>query len=321
MNLFYGDCLNAMKSIPSESVDCIITDLPFGITGLHWDVAIDLKKLWSEYRRVTKQHSPIVLFCAEPFASKLLMSNQEEWRHTFFWVKTRATLHMNSKFMPMKKVEQIHVFGKARVRYRPPRTPLEKPYVDYNRTCKSVVYGGGNFTRPDKTKRLVEYESQTDVLFFNSLSPAERLMNTQKPVELLEFLVETYSNENDVVLDSTMGSGTTGVACQKLNRKFIGIEKNKDHYLIAFKRLHGLPISKTVKLKAIVERSDNRLREFVVSNYDAIMVAYQNRISFTELSKIIYEIEEYYCKWISLRNTFYAVANDRGDNDKLGLNA
>ena len=204
----------------------------------------------------------------------------------------------------------IHVFGAERVHYAPPKELLEKPYNDYQRTVKSEVYGGSDFKTPSKEKRLVEYQTQTDVLFFNSLSESERLVHTQKPVDLLEFLVETYSCEGDVVLDSTMGSASLALACRKLNRGFIGIEKNAQHYILAHKRVFG---GEQETLDA-----DERLQSFVNDNYDALLLAYQNNISFTALTKIIFETEGYFCKWICLRDVFTSFANDRGDIAHVG---
>lgn len=240
MDLLLGDCLERMKEIPDGSVDMILCDLPYGTTACKWDSVIPFGPLWEQYRRVIKPNAAIVLTASQPFTSALGASNLAMLKYAWYWKKTRATGHMNAKKMPMKDVEDILVFYAEVPNYHP------QGLVSVNKTQKnsashrargisseatSVVSGGikdleytQEFT--NYPKQLVEFSSE-----------GATVHPTQKPVALMEYLIRTYTNEGETVLDNCMGSGTTGVACVRTNRKFIGIEQDENYFKIAESRI------------------------------------------------------------------------------------
>ena len=238
--LFLGDCLEVMKKIPDKSIDCIICDLPYGTTACSWDVAIPFDKLWEQYKRIRKDNTPIVLFGSEPFSTYLRMSNIEEYKYDWIWEKSRPS-GINFKSQPMKKHEIISVFCKNKIevfnailenKEANGKISHRKPWATWN-TGKSEHLKGKTDKKICNSKR-----KPTSILKFSSVSNfPKNLHPTQKPVPLLEYLIKTYSNENDLILDNCMGSGSTGVACMNLNRKFIGIEKEEKYFNIAKERI------------------------------------------------------------------------------------
>ncbi len=233
-----GDCLEVMKEIPDESVDMILCDLPYGTTACKWDEVIPFDKLWPEYRRVTKPNAAIVLTASQPFTSALVMSNPKEFRHEWIWRKNAGSNFAVTKWQPMKEHESVLVFGKETPRYFPIKQPRTKPikagYTNTSNTGKRDAYNGmvnKGFTVTDGEMRV-----PSSVQDFNR----ERGHHpTQKPVALMEYLIRTYTNEGEVVLDNCMGSGTTGLTAKNLNRKFIGIEKDAGYFEIARNRIEG----------------------------------------------------------------------------------
>lgn len=244
--LIKGDCIEVMNQLADRGVkvDAVITDPPYGTTQCKWDIIIPFDKMWSCINRLKRnEHTPVLLFGTEPFSSYLRLSNIKDYKYDWKWEKTQATGFFNANKQPLRCVEDICVFYKKQCLYNPQKTEGHKPvntYTKYVDTCnKTEVYGkvtkevsgGGNTDR--FPRQLVTYASDKQT---NYLHP------TQKPLKLMEHLVKTYTNEGDIVLDFTMGSGTTGVACKKLNRGFIGIELEDKYFQMACKRLNGIGI-------------------------------------------------------------------------------
>lgn len=240
IELWQGDCLELMNNIPDKSVDMIFSDLPYGTTHCKWDSVIPLEPLWKQYKRIIKDNGAILLFAQTPFDKVLGASNLKMLRYEWIWEKTQATGHLNAKKMPMKAHENILVFYKKLPTYNPQmsdgHTPIHS-YTKYVSTQNNTelygymnreISGGGETIRYPRS-----------VLTFASDKQTCYLHPTQKPLSLCEYMIETYTNEGDAVLDSCMGSGTVGVACKNLNRKFIGIELLKKYYGIAVKRITG----------------------------------------------------------------------------------
>jgi site-specific DNA-methyltransferase (adenine-specific) len=234
-SLFFGCCLDVMKGIESGSVDMVCADLPYGTTACKWDSVIPLDALWAEYKRVCKPDAAIVLTACQPFTAALVMSNPKMFRHEDVWKKSRPTGHLDANRRPMRAHESILVFSAApRFQYNPQmRTGRPNHVSGRSRVKGTGTYGAAGAVVEQKTD--VKYP--ISVVEFDSVSPTGRLHNTQKPVELMEYLIRTYSNEGQTVLDNSMGSGTTGLACANTGRRFIGIEKDADFFRVASERI------------------------------------------------------------------------------------
>ena len=235
IDLYNGDCLELMKNIPDKSVDMILCDLPYGTTQCKWDVVIPFEPLWKQYNRIIKDNGAIVLFGNEPFSSHLRLSNLKNYKYDWIWDKVKPNGHLVAKHRPMQRNENISVFGKGKINYYPIMIERDKPKKskEYSRT--EIM--GGSIT-DDKGKTLNKKYPQ-NILVYSNASQKNKLHPTQKPIELLEYLIKTYTNENETVLDNCMGSGSTGVACVNTNRDFIGIELDKDYFNIAKQRITG----------------------------------------------------------------------------------
>lgn len=230
--LMLGDCLERMKEIPDCSVDMILCDLPYGTTACKWDVVIPFEPLWEQYWRVSKSNAAIVLFGSEPFTFRLGMSQIEKFRYCFSWIKSKASNFQHARKMPMKRHENILVF----YRHLPTFNLVDLQQLD-NPIFNSRKNKGANL-HGSKIRDSGDYFSTEtgftfSDLYFANPSGKGHLHPTQKPVPLLEYLVNTYTNENEIVLDNTMGSGSTGVACVNTSRRFIGIEKDSKYFAIA----------------------------------------------------------------------------------------
>lgn len=225
-----GDCLDLMAQIPDGSVDMILCDLPYGTTACKWDTVIPLDLLWKQYNRLIKKNGAIVLFGAQPFTSALVMSNVENFKYVWYWRKNRATNVLNAKKMPLRDTEEVCVFGGS-VYF--PQGLVFAPEPSRNSNRDSDCYGSG--TTKSYIREYTNYPKQT--LQFNVVQKCEH--PTQKPVALCEYLIRTYTNEGETVLDNTMGSGTTGVACLNTMRNFIGIEKDPKYFEVARNRIMG----------------------------------------------------------------------------------
>lgn len=244
--IYHADCFDILKEIPDKSIDAIITDLPYGTTAAPFDKEdIDLTKLWIEYKRIIKPQRAIVLFAQQPFTTRLIASNIEQWKYNWVWEKDNATNFLNSHFQPMKITEDICVFGEGATSYTKdgeslfynPQFTEGKPY-----TCKS-----GN-QREDRACIRGDFTDVVGHLTVNEgvrypknlikfIRDKDRYHPTQKPVALLEYLIKTYTNENETVLDSCSGSGTLAIACHNTKRNFICIEKDENYYNISMERL------------------------------------------------------------------------------------
>lgn len=233
--LLHGDCLDLMTTLPNNSIDMVCCDLPYGTTNCRWDTPLDLRQLWEQYRRVTKENAAIVLFAQAPFDKVLGCSNLQWLRYELIWHKTHPTGHLNAKKMPMKAHENILVFYNKLPTYNPQKTSGHVRKTAVKRRDKTPVYGTQKFIELpyDSTERYPR-----SVLTFPSDKQQNALHPTQKPLALIEWLIATYSNIGDTVLDNCMGSGTAGVACKNLDRNFVGIELNETYYHIARARYH-----------------------------------------------------------------------------------
>ena len=236
--LWHGDCLELMKDIPDGSVDAVIADIPYGTTACKWDSVIPLDAMWQELKRIIKPSGAIVLFGSEPFASTLRVSNLEGYAHDWVWTKRFAANFVQAKRQPLKDHESVIVFSKSgrQPSYYPQMTKRDKPIkIGRNKNTSGAVPLVAS--RSHDNKVYSEKYPTTTALHYSARS--ERgLHPTQKPVALLEYLIKTYTNQDETVLDFTMGSGSTGVACAKTNRNFIGIELDRDYYDIAVERIN-----------------------------------------------------------------------------------
>ena len=244
IQLIKGDCLVEMQNIPDKSIDAIIADLPFGTTACKWDTIIPFDKLWEQYERIITDNGSILLFGGQPFTSALIMSNLKMYKCVWYWKKEKGVGFTFAKFMPMRQIEEIVVFCKGKSVYNPIMIPLEKPYKHVLPRRKAETLSDCNIMtckNGESVYKEYTHKYPTNVLEFARESTKRNVKYshpTQKPVPLLEYLIKTYTNEGDVVLDNTMGSGSTGVACKQLNRSFVGIEMDDKYFEIAKKRIN-----------------------------------------------------------------------------------
>jgi len=235
MDLRQGDCLELMKDIPDKSIDMILCDLPYGTTQNKWDIIIPFDKLWEQYRRIIKDNGAVVLTSSQPFTSALVMSNPKMFKYEWIWDKGRGSGHLNSKIMPLKKHDSILVFCKKKTIYNPQFTKGEA----YTRTNKASTCRGNYGKHKDSTIKNIGIRFPTTIQHFPIGRQQNKIHPTQKPVNLMEYLIKTYTNEGGLVLDNCMGSGTTGVACKNLDRRFIGMELDKKYFEIAKNRIEN----------------------------------------------------------------------------------
>lgn len=244
--IYKGDCLELMpKYVDDKSIDMIFCDLPYGTTQCKWDSIIDLPKLWNEYERVIKDNGVIILFAQTPFDKVLGMSNLKLLKYEWIWEKTQATGHLNAKKMPMKAHENLLVFYKNLPTYNPQKTTGHERKVSkgYQRDIcikRRDEKWGDNYLYGKETT-APDYDSTEryprSVLTFASDKQKSKLHPTQKPLSLIEYMIKTYTNEGDLILDNTCGSGTTGLGAKNLNRNYIMMEQDPDHYETACKRV------------------------------------------------------------------------------------
>lgn len=235
IKLLQGDCLELMKTIPDKSIDAIITDPPYGTTACKWDSVIPFAPMWEQLKRIIKPNGAIVLFGSQPFTSALVMSNPKMFKYEWVFGKSLPVGHGYAKFRPMSNHENICIFGDGKVTYNPQFIKREKPRV-YTRKSASLS-GASSMTSHDGKIRTLDSKYPTTIQMFNTSIQKGKEHPTQKPVALMEYLIKTYTNEGEIVLDFTMGSGTTGVAAANLNRSFIGIERDPEYFKIAEKRI------------------------------------------------------------------------------------
>ena len=230
--LWLGDCLELMKNIPDGSIDLVLTDTPYGTTACKWDSVIPFEPMWNQLHRIIKPNGTICLFGSEPFSSALRMSNIKNFKYDWIWDKKIPSGMSYARFQPMRQTENISVFCKGKTIYNPQMTKRDKP-IKGGGMSKGETTNNQKLTALHKT---YEYKNPTNLIIFDKIRKGS-LHPTQKPVDLLEYLIKTYTNEGETVLDFTMGSGSTGVACKNTNRRFIGIEKDEKYYEIARQRI------------------------------------------------------------------------------------
>ena len=236
MNLMLGDCLERMKEIEDGSVDMVLADLPYGTTACKWDSVIPFEPLWAHYKRVCKKNAAIVLTASQPFTSALVMSNIDWFKYCWVWDKKVGRGHLVAKKRPMAQHEDVCVFYASAPTYNPQMVKKDRPErgkaMEHSRTS---ICGGKTTGVQESIVRTHSYPKT--ILQFPSESNSQKTHPTQKPVALMEYLIHTYTNQSETVLDNTMGSGTTGVACVNTNRNFIGIERDEGYFNIAKKRI------------------------------------------------------------------------------------
>ena len=232
IDLKQSDCLEVMKTIESGSIDAIITDPPYGTTACKWDSVIDFELMWEQLNRIIKPNGAIVLFGSEPFSSALRMSNIKNFKYDWYWKKNRKTNFLNARKMPMGQIENISVFfNKLGNTYNPVMQKRTSQKAGNKKYGNTKVYGEQNGKYKDNQSEYILPSHLIEINTERGFHP------TQKPVPLMEYLIKTYTNENETVLDFTMGSGTTGVAAKNLNRNFIGIENDANYFKIAKDRI------------------------------------------------------------------------------------
>jgi DNA modification methylase len=243
--LMFGDCLERMKEIPNSCLDMILCDLPYNTTKMKWDNMIPLEPLWTQYKRVIKSNGAIVLFGREPFSSKVRLSNEEMYKYDWIWEKSKATNFLFAKQMPLIAHEDIMVFYNRLPNYNPQKTK-GKPYnkgIEKRTKIEAVgKIGNGNLIINESGDR-----NPRSVIYFRTAESEGKFHPTQKPVALLEYLIKTYTNEGELILDNCMGSGSTCVAAINTNRRFIGIEKDDNYFEIAQKRINEALKAETTK--------------------------------------------------------------------------
>jgi len=233
MTLINGDCLVEMKNIPDKSIDMILADLPYGTTACKWDTIIPFEPLWEQYKRIIKDNGAIVLTASQPFTSALVMSNIEMFKYSWVWIKPQGVDPFMAKIRPLNNTEDVLVFGN-KINYFPQKE-IGKPYHIIRDKTPRIKETNNTVMKQTETINNGD-RLPTRTLFFKQ---EKGLHPTQKPVALFEYLIKTYTNEGDTVLDNCMGSGTTGVACKNLNRNFIGIELDKGYFEIAKARIEN----------------------------------------------------------------------------------
>ena len=239
-NIYQGDCLELMNGIPDKSIDMVLCDLPYGTTACSWDEVIPFDKLWKQYERIIKDNGVVVLFGNEPFSSSLRMSNINNYKYDWKWDKNSGSNFVSAKYQPLRIYEDVCVFYKNTPIYNPQMILRDKSKFRVSGKSK-MKYNSITGTVNQEGKISSEYKYPTNKLNYDrmgaELNSKHRLHPTQKPVALLEYLIKTYTNEGCVVLDNCIGSGSTAVACINTNRKYMGIELNKNYYDIAVERI------------------------------------------------------------------------------------
>ena len=228
--IYNMDCIKGMKLLEDKSIDCIICDLPYGTTWAKWDKIIDFNELWNQYNRVIKDNGAIVLFSSQPFTTKLIESNIKNYKYTWYWVKNIKGNYLNAKRQPLRQLEEINVFNKHS--YYP------QGLKEYNKIGRSGSASRITLQNYANTWFQENTGYPSNVLYYSL--DKEKYHPTQKPVALLEYLIKTYSKEEDIILDNCIGSGSTAVACINTNRNFIGFETSEEYCNIANNRIKGV---------------------------------------------------------------------------------
>lgn len=239
IELILGDCIEEMKKLPDGIIDTVICDIPYGTTNCKWDTIIPFEPMWEQLKRVTKDKAAIVLFGSQPFTSALIMSNPKMFKYEWIWDKVTARGHLLAKKRPMIQHENILVFSKGTHNYYPQMIDRSPDKYKVSKEFKrSEIIGGSDKNAPNY-KTYTTWYPKTIITMSNADSSNKSIHPTQKPVALMEYLIKTYSNEGDTILDFTFGSGSTGVAAKNLNRNFIGIELDETYFEMAKNRING----------------------------------------------------------------------------------
>lgn len=240
-NVYKGDCLELMQDIETASIDMILCDLPYGTTQCKWDTVIPFDKLWEQYNRIIKTNGAIVLFGTEPFSSHLRISNLKDYKYDWVWDKKKVTGFLNCKKQPLRNAENVSVFYRKQPTYTPqPYKKKTAGSLGVRKPKQAEVYGQYDTPDYNTDDNLIGYPRTiiTDIPVLNNISKDKAgLHPTQKPVALLEYLIKTYSDKDELILDNCAGSGSTGVACQNLKRNYILMEKEEKYYNIIIERL------------------------------------------------------------------------------------
>jgi site-specific DNA-methyltransferase (adenine-specific) len=241
IKLYQGDCLEIMPSIPDKSIDMILCDLPYGTTACKWDVIIPFEPLWKEYKRIIKDRGCIALFGSEPFSSYLRISNIKDYKYDWIWNKDKGGNPLSAKFNPMKSHENISIFSITSTNYYPimQKRDIDKKGENYKNQSIDTCFNTSIYDNSDKV--YTHYYPKSIINISSASKECNnfiRIHPTQKPIALLEYLIKTYTLKNESVLDNCMGSGSTGVACIKTGRNFIGIEKDEKYFKIAEDRIN-----------------------------------------------------------------------------------
>ena len=244
IKLILGDCLEEMPKLEAGSVDAIIADIPYGTTACKWDIVIPFAPMWKQLKRIVKPNGAIVLFASQPFTSVLVSSNLKMFKYEWIWEKAVGSNFAALKYQPMKEHENICVFSRDTHNYYPIRQPRKgsgskRLEYGHNGSITGEAHGKQDFDGFEAGKYDKALRNPSSVQFFNNREKCRGLHPTQKPVALMEYLIHTYTNEGETVLDFTMGSGTTGVGCKNTGRNFIGIEKDSKYFAIAEKRIEA----------------------------------------------------------------------------------
>ena len=239
--LVHADCFDVFPYIADASVQLILCDLPYNVTGLKWDCLLNMQELWKHYERIIKPNGAIVLTAMQPFTTELISSNKKMFKYTWVWNKVKPGNFLTAKLKPMQNHEDIVIFSKANTANCNKNNMLYIPQLEkrekvrkYKKEADSDIYARKNTTSIEYT---TDFKYPKSILEISNANQKNKLHPTQKPLELMKYLVKTYSNENDVVMDNCMGSNTTGLACKELNRQYIGIEKDKNYYDVSVSRV------------------------------------------------------------------------------------
>ena len=233
-----GECLEIMKDIPDKSIDMVLCDLPYGTTSCHWDTVIPFEPLWEQYKRIIKDNGAIVLTASQPFTSALVMSNVKMFKYEWVWEKEQGVGFQLAKYRPLLKNESCLVFSKETPKYNPQKELLDKPRVIKRKANSNGKSEASPIRYSEERVSVYTHKTPDNFLKFNR---DRGLHPTQKPVALFEYLIKTYTNEGDLVLDNCAGSGTTGVACKNTNRNYILIEKETEYVKICEERIKNIP--------------------------------------------------------------------------------
>ena len=239
MQLFHGDCLEVMKTLPDQSVDLILTDPPYGTTQCKWDSIIPFEPMWKELKRIIKDNGCIALFAQDKFTANLIFSNIKDHKYNLIWNKYLTSGYLNANRMPLRVHEDIVIFYNKQPTYNPQKSIGNKNHNRGSNDKPITNKAYGKHFLIDNSEDLGNLKHPKSILNFEAIHPSKRKHTSEKPVALLEYLIKTYTNENDIVLDFTMGSGSTGVAAKNLNREFIGIELDQEYYKLSKNRIEA----------------------------------------------------------------------------------